>query len=638
MLVTENSCSTSADNFITAIDDAYKHHFPLISSTLQSNDKPWLTSNLKRLIKQRQQAYKKNNMMLWRLLRNEVQRAIRAAKQEFYRNTVQRLKSSQPGKWHKQIQKLCQFKALTAKIPGADLDPVSTVERINNHFADICNQLPALQLQSLPSYLPAESTSPMIYTGQVFKALRELKPSKAGHPSDLPVRLIREFANELASPLCHLYNACIDEGVFPSCWKTATVVPIPKEKNITSYDQLRPISLTPIFARVFETFLVNWIHDDIASQLNSNQYGNVKGSSTVHYLVDMLNFIHEGLDKPGFYANLCTVDFTKAFDRVDHSIVIRKLIDLGVRRSILPIICSFLTERTINTKLNVHLSSVQDISCGVPQGTKLGPILFLVLVDDVAVGGCRSWKYVDDLMMGEIVKQGQTSVMQASLDDLSKWCSDNNVLPKPSKCYTMAINFARGANTQSSFNINTVSLNNVTSVKLLGVTVQHNLKWDIHIADIVAKASRRLYTLCILKKTCAPVSDLIAVYTCYIRPILEYASPVWHSSISDKQSRAIESVQKRAVRIITGHRYDSYTYVLSTLDIPTLESRRSELLIKFGDKLLGSTRFRGMLPPDRVSVCSRNLRSTTTAGLQIPKCRTDRYRRSTIPALTYILK
>ena len=465
-----------------------------------------------------------------------------------------------------------------------------------------------------------------------------MKPSKAGHPSDLPVRLIRESANELASPLCHLYNACIDEGVFPSCWKTATVVPIPKEKNITSYDQLRPISLTPIFARVFETFLVKWIHDDIASQLNSNQYGNVKGSSTVHYLVDMLNFIHEGLDKPGFYANLCTVDFTKAFDRVDHSIVIRKLIDLGVRRSILPIICSFLTERTINTKLNVHLSSVQDISCGVPQGTKLGPILFLVLVDDVAVGGCRSWKYVDDLMMGEIVKQGQTSVMQASLDDLSKWCSDNNVLPKPSKCYTMAINFARGANTQSSFNINTVSLNNVTSVKLLGVTVQHNLKWDIHIADIVAKASRRLYTLCILKKTCAPVSDLIAVYTCYIRPILEYASPVWHSSISDKQSRAIESVQKRAVRIITGHRYDSYTYVLSTLDIPTLESRRSELLIKFGDKLLGSTRFRGMLPPDRVSVCSRNLRSTTTAGLQIPKCRTDRYRRSTIPALTYILK
>ena len=94
----------------------------------------------------------------------------------------------------------------------------------------------------------------------------------------------------------------------------------------------------------------------------------------------------------------------KRFDCVNLNVVIRKLIDLGVRRSIIPVICSFLAERTQNTKLNGHLSSSQGISCGVPQGTKLGPILFLVLINDASAGCCRRWKYVDDLTLGEVVQ------------------------------------------------------------------------------------------------------------------------------------------------------------------------------------------------------------------------------------------
>ena len=123
-----------------------------------------------------------------------------------------------------------------------------------------------------------------------LKTLKGLISSKAGHPFDLPVRLIREFAYELANPLAHLFNACLSDGTFPGVWKTATVVPIPKEKSISSFDQLRPISLTPIFARVFESFVAKWILEDISSKLDPKQYGNVKGSSTVHYLVDMLHF------------------------------------------------------------------------------------------------------------------------------------------------------------------------------------------------------------------------------------------------------------------------------------------------------------------------------------------------------------
>ena len=309
-------------------------------------------------------------------LRNKVQREIKEAKVKFYRSCIESLKIKQTGKWHREIQKLCYLKTKSGSIPGAQLDPQATAESINNHFVAICNQLPALNTESLPSYLPAEKPSPTIYPCQVLKLLKHLNPAKAGHPLDLPVCLVKDFADELANPLTLIFNSCLRDGIFPDQWKTATVVPVPKANNITSFDQLRPISLTPIFGCIFESFLAKWIVQDISDKLDIKQYGNIKGSSTAHYLIDMLNFVLEGLDKPGYYANLCAIDFTKAFDRVNHCIVIKKLLSLGVRKSIVPTVCSFLTTRTQNTKLNGYLSSTQQISSGVPQGTKLGPILF----------------------------------------------------------------------------------------------------------------------------------------------------------------------------------------------------------------------------------------------------------------------
>jgi hypothetical protein len=331
------------------------------------------------------------------------------------------------------------------------------------------------------------------------------------------------------------------------------------------------------------------------------------------------------------------VDFTKAFDRVNHNIVINKLIQLGVRRSIIPTVCSFLTDRTQNTKLHGVVSTTRDISCGVPQGTKLGPILFLVLVNDASVGGCRRWKYVDDLTLGEVVKYDQQSSIQDHLDNLSTWCKSNDVLPKPEKCCTMTISFLKRDVPQTSVSLNSINLRCATSIKLLGVTVQNNLKWDIHIAEVVSKASRRLYTLCVLRKSKVPTTDMVAVYTCYIRPVLEYASQVWHSSITERQVIAVENVQKRAARIIFGLQYQSYTMALELLGISSLKSRREDLFIKFGKNLLGSSKFRNMLPPEKTTTRDRVLRPSTVTGLHIPKCRTERYKRSTIPALARIL-
>ena len=137
-------------------------------------------------------------------------------------------------------------------------------------------------------------------------------------------------------------------------------------------------------------------------------------------------------------------------------------IELGVKRSIVPIVCDFLTGRTHNTKLKTHISTVTTISSGVPQGTKLGPILFLILVNDAAIESHRRWKYVDDLTLGEIIKFDEQPQLQNHLNDLSEWCSINDVLPKPAKCNIMKISFLRRETRNHVFTLNFVILNPIT--------------------------------------------------------------------------------------------------------------------------------------------------------------------------------
>ena len=146
---------------------------------------------------------------------------------------------------------------------------------------------------------------------------------------------------------------------------------------------------------------------------------------------------------PGFVANVCAIDFCKAFDKINHTIAIKKMINLGVDRSILPTICSFLSRRTQSVRFKGVSSESRQLSCGVPQGTKLGPITFLVMINDAAEN-CDYWKYVDDLSLMEVVHHSRPSEMQSNLDSLSRWCDDNDMAPKPEKCQVLQIKVLEG--------------------------------------------------------------------------------------------------------------------------------------------------------------------------------------------------
>ena len=362
--------------------------------------------------------------------------------------------------------------------------------------------------------------------------------------------------------------------------KKAIVIPVPKT-NPPSVDKLRPISLTNHFAKIAEGFIVQWVLQDITPKLDPCQFGNRKFLSTNHYLINMLHLLYEHGDKPKSTSTVIVTDFTKAFDRIDHTLAITKLIDLDVRSSIIPWIADFLTARQQCVRYHSTCSDWSTLHAGVPQGTKLGPIIFLAMINDVKPDGnnISTFKYVDDMSIVECRNSSQPSNIQNSIDSLVGWCDQNKMKLNPSKCLHMNVNFMRKPPIYPTFAIGTHNLETVTQMKVLGVIIQNDLKWDRNVDNIVKRANSKIHMLRVLKCHGLPSHDLMTIYSCFIRPITEYAAPVWNGALTKQQITHIERVQKRALKIILGSNYTTYDDVLANCNLQSLNDRRKSLCV-----------------------------------------------------------
>ena len=622
--------------------------FPLQKIIFSSSDKEWMTPKIKGMIAQRQKAHKAENFELRNYLAKKIRIEIRNAKIKFNDKRAHLFHMSNPREWYKHINKIIGNKKHRLNLTNIPELAYKTVDEqvaiVNNHFGNICKKYPPLDKNFKVSENELDESLKKVMEVDTYKMLRKYSKKSLG-PNDLPQKLLQEFAPELATPFCDIINCALRSGIFPDAYKKAEIVPIPKVNPPRSLSDLRPISKTPIGGKMIEKALMSELEKDIKGKLDNTQYGNCRGASTTHYLIKLTDQAFKSTDK-GHATSIVTIDYSKAFDYVDHGVLIQRLVQLGVRGKIINLLISFLSDRSHNTNFLGKKSEFFSITCGVPQGTVTGPKLFVILINGDKCNLVVNYKFVDDKTLALSYSGDPTKILQEALDiELNETIKDKMIINE-SKCHLMNFNFSKNNFPPQNLKFNGKPINVAKKIKLLGVMLTDDLKWAENTVNICSKVNKKLYQIRMMKQFGLQRAELVTAWRSMLRPVAEYAVPLWHSGLTESDSGKIEMLQKKALGTILGTVYvdnkryyklenEHVTYLdaLQNIGLTTLKNRREVLTSKFALETARNESQNDMfLKKQNNYITTRN-----RLILEEPHCKTDRYYKSTIPYITRIL-
>jgi hypothetical protein len=614
------------NNCITTLLDLY---LPVHFVKRHASDKPWITDQFRELIRRRQYAWTSGNRTLYNQLRNKINRLSKRLRKQFYSRRIQGLHNSNPHEWWRETKKLIGQSAKPELLPLinnlAGGDEQLLADLINNSLQQVSNDL-----SPLPTVYSVETTEAageyVIQPFEIFYKLSRIKVHKSAGPDGIPNWCLRDFAFAVSEPICHIFNASISQGVVPNLWKRANVVPIPKSHPPKSIqDDLRPISLTPTLSKIFESLVGRWILPKVTSKLDARQFGALRGRSTTHALVDITHMWHQALDSRNSIRALF-VDYSKAFDHVDHSTVLKKMAALDIHPCLLKWMHSFLLNRQQRVKIGTFFSDWITLKGGMPQGTWFGPYVFLILIDDLNTI-MATFKFVDDVTLTEIIEQSNLSQMQLAADQIAGWSHLNFMNINTKKTKEMLLGPV-SKNPPPSIAFGTCVVDRVTSFKLLGVIIADNLNWEHHVNAICAKAGNRLHFLKLLKRSSVTLDDLLQYYKSVIRPVIEYACPVWQSGLTIEQRCRLESIQRRALHIMSGSL--DYELNCALYDVEPISVRLDNLTKSFFKRISSPNDcLNYLLPSERPAEVVNRLRQPSKLPGII--CRTERCFKSFLP-------
>ena len=584
------------------------------------------------LIRKRNHAHNVKDDETYKLYRNKVHRAEQMLKKRYYKEQVENL---EPKKWWNEVNKMVGRKTekapLTSLLHQFDGDCEQLAENVNSFFKSITSNMQPLETINWPVESIQVPDKYLLSVEKVEKALLAINTSKSPGPDNIPSWILRDFAGVLGSPVTAMYNNTILTGTLPDIWISANVVPLPKESPPKSIESdLRPVSLTAILMKELETFIFQWLWEIVGPQMKADQFGNIKRSSTTMALIEMFDNWAKTTDKLQTMVRILMLDYSKAFDLIDHNIVLAKLMSMGVPNVLLRWVYAFLYERKQRVKVGNSLSSWSTLNGGVPQGTKLGPLLFIVMINDLEVS-LPMVKYVDDTTVSEsldnkdVVPGNETEINEVARQVL-KYSVENNMKLNAKKTKEMRICFSRSHPQVQNIMINGEDIEVVDQAKLLGIWISSDLKWDRQIDDIHSKACRRIHYIITMKRAGFSTTKLVQMFGSLVRPVLEYAAPLWHSGLTKGQSDGIEDVQERVLRIIFPGK--GYTDALKESGLAKLAVRRNDhckkLFIQMGDP---AHKLHHLLPASMQN--EQGLRSKFK--YEPPKCRTMRYKNTFVP-------
>jgi hypothetical protein len=579
-------------------------HLPLNKIRVRGPKKPWLTKDLLRLISIKNKYYKKiyqrvpvtaNQIQYYRKFKNYVLSQIRKSKKTYYSNKISESTQSFfrclrhfTGKNKNQTHIEC------LKYNGSTLSSEADIAHaMNQFFTNIPGKItpgpsdspisPGLDLphtENNNTHLKFHRVSCETVHQQILK----LSPHKRGGIEEVPAFVYQIISDLIALPISILINESLDTCTFPDCLKIALVTPIYKKGDQSEPSNYRPISSLPILSKLFETNIKIQLMSFLEDQrlLSPRQFGYRPNHSSEQLITTLLQDWRSKLDckQPCFISSL-SLDVKKTFDSINHDILVSKLSNYRLSKSVIQLLTSYLSCRYQVMKIDSTKSSLLPVICGVPQGSILGPVLFLLAINELLTVFPTSYAYADDTLIyagGSTIDQS-VARCENLLHQVQNWYQKNCLQLNFSKIQFCTFS-NRSVSDAHSITINSTEIRPSNTLTLLGVTLDSSLSFNPHVTNLVSKASKLIYLTSKFRKY-LNVEQALKAYTAIVRPSLEYCPSILLDT-TQKNLALLEGAQNRAIRIIvSAPRQFSVTSGRLLLNLPTLASRRRYLFAKF---------------------------------------------------------
>ena len=473
---------------------------------------------------------------------------------------------------------------------------------------------------------------------EILKIIRALNIHKAHGHDDISIRMIKICDKSLLKPLTILFQNSTKSSCYPVVWKRSNIIPVHKknDKQLVKSDQ--PISLLPIFGKIFEKIIFDRLYNFLLQEelLNPNQSGFRLSDSCVNQLIAITHDIFEAFDcNPSLEVRSVFLDISKAFDKVWHKGLLYKLKSMGISSELYNLLENYLSDRFQRVLLNGQASSWRPVLAGVPQGSILGPLLFLIYINDLPNGLKSNAKlFADDTSLFTLVKDKTESanILNNNLSEISKWAYDWKMLFNPGPCKpAQEVVFSRKKKTQShpAISLNNIQVERTSYQKHFGLLLDEKLNFKQHVDSAILKMNKGISVIKKLRHS-LPRKSLLTIYKGFLRPLVDYGDIIYDQPQNESFREKIESVQYRAALAITGAiQGTSRDKLYHELGLESLKSRRWYKRLSCMFKIM-----KREAPNYLINLIPRCEQTIRTRNNHIPNyhCRTDCFKYSFFPS------
>ena len=570
-------------------------HFPVKTVRFNKHkhkNNVWITKGIIRSIKFKDKLYKltkttstnnpsylvhKQNLKVYK---NILKSVIKEAKFKFYESQFQKNAKDIKKTWKvinsvlKSSQKNDDFPSYLNVSNKIVSDQKNIIEAMNSYFTSIGQKIAPESNETFDSFSDFFSNKhnhefhfEQISENEVLKIINHMQSKDSEDVHGLSTKIIKQISQALYKPITLIINQSFRTGVFPDELKIAKIIPIYKgnESNINEVNNYRPISILPVLSKIFEKIVFNQLYNYFSEQnlFFMSQYGFRRDHSTEFATLELTNRIHEHLNN-GLNPITVYMDLSKAFDTINHKILLTKLKHYGIANTEIQWFTNYLTNRFQYVTHNNIKSSLKEITTGVPQGSILGPLLFIIYINDLpSVTDLNIIQYADDTCLlipfkhtlNQNKLQSASNQINNKLNTIHKWLAANKLSLNINKTKCTIFHYKQKMlDTFPNIQINNLPLNFVHHYKFLGIMIDDTLTWDTHINYLSNKLSKVNALLSKLKHF-FPKKTLLTIYNSLFLSNINYGITSWGLGGTDR----IETIQKKSIRNINSSSYNAHT-------------------------------------------------------------------------------